>query len=76
MDMNERIVEKHITSTLTNLFKVKQKGSKIFRNVLVPYVKTDIDFLVDKWKTTLNTERLCKSEIKMGYQMMQCKLFS
>ena len=36
MDMNERITETHITSTLTNFFRVKQKGSKIFRNILVP----------------------------------------
>ena len=76
MDMNECIVERHTISTLTNLFKIKQKGSNNFRNVLVPYVSTDIDFLLDKWKTTLNTKRICESEIKMGYQMMQCKLFS
>ena len=48
----------------------------MFRNVFEPSVNMEIDYQLDKWKTTLNTERLCEYEITMGYQMMQCKLSS
>ena len=66
----------YITSTLTDLFQVNQKGSKRFRNILTPNVKTRINFPIEQWKVTLNTNRVCESEVQMGYQSMQTKEFS
>ena len=73
IEIVERITEPYITSTLTSLFQVKQKGSKRFRNILTPNVKTEINFSIEKWKEALNTNRVCESEIQMGYQSMQNK---
>ena len=68
IEIVKRITEPYITSTLTSLFQVKQKGSKRFRNILTPNVKTEINFSIEKWKEALNTDRVCESEIQMGYQ--------
>ena len=58
IEIVERVTPPYITSTLTGLFQVKQKGSKRFRNILTPNIKTEINFSIEKWKEALNTNRV------------------
>merc|ERR1712055_886428 len=66
----------YVSSTLTELIQVNQKGSKRFRDVLTINGKKEIKLSKESWKKTLNTTRMCESEIRMGYQSMQTKEFS
>ena len=53
----------NVSSTLTELIQVNQKGSKRFRDVLTINGKKEIKISMESWEKTLNTNRMCESEI-------------
>ena len=73
-DMNEQEVNKHFIFTLTNILQKQYRDHKS-RNVLSYKSPISINYHIERWRRILDTERLCESQIRLGYRGMQTRIF-